>query len=74
MGTRKKRDTVQDLLTIALDDEELPEGAEKRCIERVAIETGPFRVVPRPKHLRHPDSDVESGEVSAEPGGEQDES
>lgn len=52
MGNRKKRDTVQDLLAIALDDANLPEGAEKRCIERVAVETGPFRVIPRPAHLR----------------------
>lgn len=43
---------MQSLLAIALDDECLPEGAEKRCIERVAVETGPFRVVPRPAHLR----------------------
>ena len=68
MVDRKKHDTVQDLLAIALDDEQLPEGAEKRCIERVAIETGPFRVVKRPAHLRKRAADGKPGEASAEQG------
>lgn len=60
MGESKNdKDTVQNLLAIALDDEQLPEGAEKRCIDRVAVETGPFRVIRRPKKKTASSPDAE---------------
>lgn len=42
-------DGLHDLLALALD-EELPAGAEERCIERIAKETGPIPILPKPPH------------------------
>lgn len=52
MGQKKKNPEpdLHELLSIAVD-ETLPEDAEARCLERVARETGPVRLliqVPQP--------------------------